>query len=574
MIRQPIISVLGHVDSGKTTLLDSIRGTCIADKEAGRITQHIGASEIPIENIKMICGDLIKKIGVDLKIKGLLFIDTPGHEAFFTLRKRGGSIADIAVLVIDINEGFQQQTDESLSFLKTFKTPFIVAATKIDRIMGWHSQYKCFTENFKIQSERAKDKLDELIYRIVGQFSQRGFQSERFDRVSDFTKQIAIVPCSGVTGEGVPDLLMLLAGLSQKFLGDKIEIKSDTGKGTVLEVKEFKGLGITIDVILYDGFIRKNDFLVIGGKEIIVTKVKALLKPEPLKEMRMEKIFKPIEEVHAAAGVKISANDLENVVAGSPIRSVRNEKEIENVKREIEKEIEEIEIETDKEGVILKADTLGSLEAMIKILRDIGLNIRNAKVGSVLKNDIMECKSLQKPLIFAFNVPVSDEIKNFAKDNGVKIFSSNIIYTIVEEYKKWEEDEKRKKENKLLEIAVRPGRIKILPGYVFRQSKPAIFGIEVIAGTIKPGYKLSNKGEFIGEIKEIQSKGENLPEAKIGDKVAVSVYGITIGRQAKEGDVLDVILEEKDFDLLEKIMDKLRQDEKDLLEELKKSKNK
>jgi translation initiation factor 5B len=569
MIRQPIISVLGHVDSGKTTLLDCIRGSCVVDKEAGRITQHIGASEIPIENIRTICGDLTKKIGIDLKIKGLLFIDTPGHEAFFTLRKRGGSIADLAILIIDINEGFQQQTEESLGFLKTFKTPFVVAATKVDRIMGWQNCSKCFNENLKMQSDRVKDKLDELVYKIVGQFSTRGFESERFDRVEDFTKQIAIVPCSGTTGEGIPDLLMLIAGLSQKFLGDKIEIKSEIGKGTVLEIKEFRGLGMTMDVILYDGVIRKNDFLVIGGKEMIVTKVKALLAPEPLKEMRVEKSFRPIEEAHAAAGVKISANDMDKISAGSPLRSVRKESDVETVRHEIEQEIEEIEIETDAEGILIKTDTLGSLEAMIKILKDMGLSIKKAKVGSIQRCDIMDCKPLQKPLIFAFNVPVSDEIREMAKDNGVKIFSSNIIYTIIEDYKKWDEEQKRNKEGKLLEMAVHPGRMKILPGYVFRQSKPAIFGVEVLAGTIKTGYKLSKKGEFIGEIKELQSKGENITEAKMGDKVAVSVSGITVGRHVKEGDTLDVILEQKDLDLLEKVLNKLRPDEKQLLEEMK-----
>ena len=336
-IRQPIISVLGHVDSGKTTLLDKIRGSAVAPGEAGGITQHIGASEIPIKNILGICGDLVKKMGVDVKIPGLLFIDTPGHEAFTTLRKRGGGIADLAILIIDINEGFQPQTSESLMFLKEFKTPFVVAATKIDRILGWRSENMCFLPNFKEQDERAQNEIEEKIYRIIGQLGEKGLKSERYDRVDDFAKEICIVPVSGVTGEGIPDLLMVLTGLAQKYLEKRLEVSEEMGKGTILEVREFKGLGTTIDVILYDGVINKGDTLVIGGKEMVTTNVKALLKPEPLKEMRVEKMFRQVEQVSAATGVKISAPNLENVIAGSPVRFVTDGKDVEKARRDIER---------------------------------------------------------------------------------------------------------------------------------------------------------------------------------------------------------------------------------------------
>ncbi len=570
-IRQPIISVLGHVDSGKTTLLDKIRGSAIAPWEAGGITQHIGASEIPIKNVIGICGDLVKKMGVDVKIPGLLIIDTPGHEAFATLRKRGGSIADLAVLVIDINEGFQPQTSESLMFLKEFQTPFAVAATKIDRILGWRSEENvCFLPNFKEQDERAQNEIEEKIYRIVGQLGEEGLKSERYDRVEDFAKEVCIVPVSGVTGEGIPDLLMVITGLAQKYLEKRLEVSKETGKGTILEVKEFRGLGKTIDVILYDGVINKGDTLVIGGKDIVTTKVKALLKPEPLKEMRVERTFRSIEKVSAASGVKISATNLENVIAGSPVRFVTDEKDVERAKEDIEKEIEEVEIETENEGIILKADTLGSLEGLIKALSDLKIPIRKAKVGNVLKADVMESSGMEKPVIFAFHVELLPDALEASKKLGVKIFKSDIIYKLIEEYQEWEEEEKKRSEIQLLESVTHPGRVKILPGYVFRQSKPAIFGVEVLGGTIKPGYKLRKKEKVIGEVKELQSEGENIEKAKIGEKVAVSIEGVTIGRQISEGDTLETVMKEKDFEVLNKLKAKLPPDERKLLEDFEK----
>ncbi len=569
IIRQPIVTVLGHVDSGKTTLLDSIRGSFVAKGEAGLITQHIGASEIPIENIKNICGKLFEKMKVDVKIPGLLIIDSPGHEAFTTLRKRGGSIADLVILVIDIHEGFQPQTDESLRFLKEFKTPFVVAATKIDRILGWRSEHKCFVENFAEQDKRAQDEFEEKLYRLVGQFGERGFNAERFDRIQDFAKEICIVPVSGVTGEGVPDLLTILTGLSQKYLEKRLEVNMEEGKGTILEVKHCRGLGTSIDVIIYDGVIRKGDYLVIGGKEITVARVKSLLKPEPLKELRVEKKFIPVDQVSAASGVKISASDLDNVIAGSPLRAVNSEEGIEKAKLEVQKEIEEVEIETQKDGAVLKADTLGSLEALIKILGEMQIPIRKAEVGNVTKGDVTEISSLEEPIIFAFNIDLLPDVETLAKDHNVRIFSSNVIYKIIEDYKDWQKEKKKLKEQHLLDTVTRPGKIKILPGYVFRQSKPAVFGVEVLAGTIKPGYKLKKDGKIVGEIKELQLEGKNVHEAKAGDKLAVSMEDVVVGRHVDEGDILETELETKDLEILGKIKSKLRSDEKELLEEYK-----
>ena len=387
----------------------------------------------------------------------------------------------------------------------------------------------------------------------------------------DHSTHIVEVPVSGITGEGISDLLVIIAGIAQKYLKEGLEVESGEGKGTVLEVKDYKGLGTTIDVILYDGEIRKSDYLVIGGNVTIKTRVKALLKPKSLKELRTGSDFLSVDSVSAAAGIKLSAPSLEGAVAGSPLRAVRSERDVEKAEEEVREEVEEVEIETDRKGAVLHADTLGSLEALIKSLKEI-LPIRKAVVGNVTKSDIMEIKSLEKPVIFAFGIKPSQDILNLAKDNNVKLFHSDVIYSLIEEYRKLVEDEKRASEDKLLQEVPRPGRVRVLPGYVFRQSKPAVFGVEVMKGVIKPRYKLKKGDKVVGEIKEIQLKGENVQEAGTGDKVALSMEGVIIGKHINEGDVLDTHLTQNALDALQRIRGKLTEEEKELLDEISGSK--
>jgi translation initiation factor 5B len=281
-LRTPIVVVMGHVDHGKTTLLDKIRGTAVAKGEAGLITQHIGATEVPLRVVQDFCNS---RFGAEFQVPGLLFIDTPGHHAFTSMRSRGGSLADLAVLIVDINEGFQPQTIESLTILKRFKTPFVVAANKIDRIGGWLPVPNApFAKSLKAQSNRVVEELDTRLYELVGELYKYGFDGDRYDRISDFTRTIGIVPISAVTGEGVPDLLMILVGLAQKFLKENLKLTATgPGVGTILEVKEERGLGTTLDVILYNGEFKSGDTVIVGtAHEPVITKIRALLKPKPL----------------------------------------------------------------------------------------------------------------------------------------------------------------------------------------------------------------------------------------------------------------------------------------------------
>ncbi len=577
-IRQPIVCVLGHVDTGKTLLLDKVRKTSVQAHEAGGITQHIGASFFPVETLKQICGPLLNRVKGEIKIPGLLVVDTPGHEAFANLRKRGGGVADIAILVIDVLRGFEAQTYECIEILKSRKTPFLVAANKIDRIPGWMVNPNApFLKSYKEQDRYVQQDLDERLYRIIGEFSRMGLKADRFDRITDFTKTIAIVPVSAKTGEGIPELLTVLIGLTQQYLKERLKIAKGPAKGTVLEVKEEPGRGLTLNVIIYDGTLRKGDLIVIGGKEKpIITKVRAVLLPKPLDEIRDPRDkFSSVESVSAAAGVKIVAPDIEGALAGTSLYVIPSEEEREKYENLVAEEVERIRISTDINGIVLKTDTLGSLEAIAEALQRNNVPIRIADVGDVSKRDVTEAMVVKEnePLygvILAFNVKILPDAAEEAKNRNIKIFQHNIIYHLTEEYLEWVKTEKEAKLREEFKTLITPAKIKILEGYVFRRAKPAIVGVEVLAGKIKPKNLLvrSQNGEEVGEILQIQDRGKSISEATIGMQVAISIDKPIVGRHIQEKDVLYVKIPELHAKLLQtKFKDQLTQEEQEVLKE-------
>ena len=570
-MRQPIVVVLGHVDHGKTALLDYIRKSKVQVKEAGGITQHIGATEIPAEYIKKFCRPTLERLGIKVTVPELLFVDTPGHAAFSNLRKRGGSVADLAILVIDIRAGVQPQTLESIEILRYFKVPFIIAANKIDTLGEYASREGSFLENISNQSPQAKSELEIKCYEIVNRLAQEGFEAERIDRIKDFAKQICVVPTSAVTGEGVVDLLAVLAGLAQRYLQSKLQTTGTT-RGNVLEVKQEKGLGTTADVIIYDGRLKEGDTIVLAGRdEPVVTKVRALLKPEPLKEIRTEKKFFRVKEVRAASGVKISAPKLENVVPGGTILVAEPEGVVKAV-GEIRKEMEEIEFTTDKLGVIVKADALGTLEAIVKLLKAKEITVRKADIGDVTRKDIMEAEEVRASdpflgTVLGFNVKNTEE--GLADSKKIKVILGDIIYRIIEAYELWVETEKQKVREEELDRLVRPAKFQILPNFVFRASKPAVVGVEVLGGVLKNHTQLiRDDGVEVGQIKQLEIQGEPVKEARKNSKLAVSIEGPTVGRQINEGDVLYVSMNENNYKGLKKFLDLMDDSEREVLEEI------
>lgn len=558
--RQPIVCVLGHVDSGKTSVLDELRKTNVQLREAGGMTQHIGASFFPIETLKQLIGPYMENFKSGIEIPGLLIVDTPGHEAFTNLRRRGGSVADIAILVVDVLRGFEAQTFECIEILKARKTPFIVAVNKIDRIPGWKAQRGApFMTSFAAQSSFVQDELNNRLYQVMGDFSRLQFKTDRFDHIRDFTQNVALVPTSAKTGEGLSELVMVLVGLTQQFLKKRLQTTEGAAKASILEVKEEPGLGMTLNTIVYDGTLRRDDLVVVGGRDgPISARVRTILVPKPLDEMRDPRDkFTSVDCVYASAGIKIVAPGLECALAGAPLLGVPVGEDVAKYCKLITEEIGRIRITKEIDGIIVKADTLGSLEAMAEILKTNNVQVRIADIGDISKRDIIEASVVKQrqPLlaaVLAFGVKTLPDAEVEAEANGVKIFRDPIIYNLIDNYLQWAKEKREAKSEAEFDALVKPGKVTVLPNCIFRRAKPLVVGVEIVGGRLKPKVSLIRKedGSDLGEIDQIQDKGKAVGDAKAGMQVAISMDKPIAGRHIFERDVLYVKVPEKDAQTL------------------------
>ena len=578
-LRQPIVAVLGHVDSGKTSLLDKIRGTGVQLREAGGITQHIGASFLPTETIKQVCGELFTKLSKGEKtVPGLLVIDTPGHEVFTNLRARGGSAADIAILVVDVNKGFQPQTNESLKILQTKKVPFVIALNKIDMISGWKKTDTSFiSQSIKKQDPTIQTTLDELLYNVVGTLSILGFKSEAFYRVTDFDKEITIVPVSAKTGEGIPELLAVLIGLTQQYMQKKLDQKEKPTRGIVLEVNDEVGLGPTANIILVDGSLKKEDFIILAKRDsVIVTKPKAILLPKPLDEMRDPRDkFKPVEKVQAAAGVKIASPDLEGVLPGSTVFVTDSEAKTTELKKSIESEMKSVFIKTDTKGVILKCDTIGSLEALTEMLKRLDIPVTVADIGPVTRRDVVEAMAVKENdrhlgVVLSFNVRIFQDAQDEADSNHIRIFHDKVIYSLLDNYTDWVEEDTANEEDAIFSELTSVCKFTFLKGYVFRRNNPAVFGIRIDVGKLNQKSAIMNtSGKKIGIVHQLQDKGKNIDSATKEQEVAVSMKNVTVGRQIFEEETFYSFPPAPEAKiLLQRFTHKLSPDENRVLQEI------
>ncbi len=573
------MAVLGHVDSGKTSILDNIRGTGVQGREAGGITQHIGASFLPTDTIKKITGPLYEKLDKgEATIPGLLVIDTPGHEIFTNLRARGGSAADIAILVVDVNRGFQLQTNESLKILESRKVPFVVALNKTDMVSGWkNTDTPYISQAIKQQDQFVQTTLDEKIYDVVTALSVLGYQSEAFFRVKDFAKEVSIVPVSARSGVGIPELLAVLVGLAQQFLQKRLDQEEKSTRGIILEVNDEVGLGPTANMILIDGHLKKEHNIIVAKRDsVVVTKLKAMLLPKPLDEMRDPRDkFKPINEVQAAAGIKIASPDLDGVLPGSTVYATDDATKADELKKSIESEMKAVFIKTETKGVILKCDTIGSLEALIEMLRRQQIPISMADIGPVTRRDVMEAKAIKENnrhlgVILSFNVKVTPEAETESENYHIRIFSDKVIYSLLDSYTQWVDEDSSNVENSMFAELTPIGKFTFLKGYIFRNSNPAVFGIRVDAGNLRQKIAFMNKsGKKIGTIHQLQDQGKTMESAKKGQEVACSVKNITVGRQIKEEDVFYTLPPPDDAkQYLKKFMNKLSSEELQILNEI------
>lgn len=579
--RQPIVAVLGHVDHGKTSVLDYVRSlgqdrqASVMAREAGGITQHIGATEVPARLLNELCAPLMG--GKEFLSPGLLFIDTPGHHSFSTLRTRGGSLADIAILVVDMMEGCQPQTLESIRILKKAKTPFVVCANKVDRIHGWKCERgRSAAASMKDQDAHAQGLFEQKYWDLVGQFAEHGFNLDLYSRITDFTQNIAMVPCSAKEGEGMQDLLAITIGLAERFLEEQLSDVVGASEGTVLEMKEERGLGKTLDVILYRGEIAKGDEILIatdtGPRQ---TRVRGLFRPRGMSEMRdAGDRWDAIERVEAASGLKLAAPDLEGVLAGTTLHVLSGDSAADDAAYDACAEECEISIELDEEGIVIKADTLGGLEALAFELRGLEnpIPIRAAGIGPVNKRDLRAAENAADPLhraILAFSTTVQTETEEeLAKEDCPAIhIGSDVIYHILERFEEWGEKRKQELEEEKREHIVYPGKIKILADHIFRRSGPAVVGVRVLGGRIHVGQRLLTvDGSRVGQVKSIRTGDSSHREAKQGEEVAVAIDGATVGRGIDEEDILLVDVPASHARRLRKL--ELTAGEQDVLDEL------
>jgi translation initiation factor 5B len=549
-LRQPILSLLGHVDHGKTTLLDRIAGSVRAAHEPGGITQHIGAIQIPRETVLEICHGLIR--ADQFNVPGVLIIDTPGHRSFETLRRRGGALADLAILVIDSREGVMPQTRESIQILKHEKTPFAVALTKIDLLSGWR---KPTTPTISLAEHLARcgpeysKLLDERVYATAEELVEFGISADRFDRVSDFTRNVGIVPVSAKTGTGVPELLALLVGLSQRFLSTELALEKEGAEGTVLERSDQRGVGPVASVILYRGALAAGDELVVNGREApFATRLRGIYRPTARRggkgggAARLELV----PTVSAAAGVYLSAPGIENALPGGVVKGVRSPAERDEALLALARE-DSARVPLAESGVQVCADTLGALEAMAFECAQAKIPIHGAAVGPVSRALVLRTSSVRDPLdraVLAFNVAVlPDAGPNPGED--VKVFRGEVMYRILEEYEAWRKERTQAIASRRRLELIHPAKFKVLPGFVFRASKPAIVGIQVLAGQLRPGVRvMRSDGTEVAVLKSLQRESESVKEAAEGAELAASLDGAVIGRNLREGDVLYVSMPE------------------------------
>ncbi|KAH7137121.1 eukaryotic translation initiation factor 5B [Dactylonectria estremocensis] len=570
-LRSPICCILGHVDTGKTKLLDKVRQTNVQEGEAGGITQQIGATYFPVDAIRQKTAVVNKDNKFEFKVPGLLVIDTPGHESFSNLRSRGSSLCNIAILVVDIMHGLEPQTLESMRMLRERKTPFIVALNKIDRLYGWKKvDNNGFQESFALQNKAVHNEFNTRLEATKLAFAEQGFNSELFYKNKSMAKFVSLVPTSAHTGEGVPDMLKLIIQLTQERMVGSIMYLSEV-QATVLEVKAIEGFGMTIDVILSNGILREGDRIVLCGTEgAIKTNIRALLTPAPLRELRLKSAYVHNKEVKAALGVKISAPGLEGAIAGSRLMVVGPDDDEEDIEDEVEADLALLlsRVEKSGRGVSVQASTLGSLEALLDFLKDCKIPVANVGIGPVYKRDVMQCgvmleKTPDYAVMLCFDVKVDKEAQAYAEEQGIRIFTADIIYHLFDAFTKHMDEmlEKKKEESKML--AVFPCVLK--PVAVFNKTGPIVVGVDVVDGQLKLNTPIAavktnpitNAKEIVnlGRVTGIERDHKQIPVCKKGQpsvavKIEMGGHQPTYGRQLEEDDTLYSLVSRASIDCL------------------------
>uniref|UniRef100_A0AAX7VHN9 Eukaryotic translation initiation factor 5B n=1 Tax=Astatotilapia calliptera TaxID=8154 RepID=A0AAX7VHN9_ASTCA len=588
-LRAPVVCVLGHVDTGKTKILDKLRHTHVQDGEAGGITQQIGATNVPKETIEEQT-KMAKNFNKEsIKIPGMLIIDTPGHESFSNLRNRGSSLCDIAILVVDIMHGLEPQTLESINLLKEKKCPFIVALNKIDRLYDWKKSPETdVVATLKKQKKNTKDEFDERAKAIIVEFAQQGLNAALFYENKDPRTFVSLVPTSAHSGDGMGNLIALLVELTQTMLARRLA-HCDELRAQVMEVKALPGMGTTIDVILINGRLREGETIIVPGVEgPIVTQIRGLLLPPPLKELRVKNQYEKHKEVSTAQGVKILGKDLEKTLAGLPLLVAHKDDEIPVLRDELVRELKQTlsSIKLEEKGVYVQASTLGSLEALLEFLRTSKVPYAGINIGPVHKKDVMKASTMlehdpQYAVILAFDVKVERESQEMADSLGVRIFSAEIIYHLFDAFTKYREDYKKAKQDEFRHVAVFPVKLRVLPQFIFNSRDPIVMGVTVEAGVLKQGTPLcvpSKAFVDIGVVTSIEINHKPVDSAKKGQEICIKIEPIPgespkmYGRHFEATDIIVSKITRASIDALKNwFRDEMQKSDWQLIMELKKT---
>lgn len=588
-LRAPVVCVLGHVDTGKTKILDKLRHTHVQDGEAGGITQQIGATNVPLETI-VEQTKMVKNFERDsIKIPGMLIIDTPGHESFSNLRNRGSSLCDIAILVVDIMHGLEPQTLESINLLKEKKCPFIVALNKIDRLYDWKkSPDTDVVATLKKQKKNTKDEFDERAKAVMLEFAQQGLNAALFYENKDPRTFVSLVPTSAHSGDGMGNLIALLVELTQTMLARRLA-HCDELRAQVMEVKALPGMGTTIDVILINGRLREGETIIVPGVEgPIITQIRGLLLPPPLKELRVKNQYEKHKEVNTSQGVKILGKDLEKALAGLPLLVAHKEDEIPVLKDDLIRELKQTlnAIKLEEKGVYVQASTLGSLEALLEFLRTSKVPYAGINIGPVHRKDVMKASTMlehdpQYAVILAFDVKIERDSQEMADSLGVRIFSAEIIYHLFDAFTKYREDYKKQKQEEFKHIAVFPCKLRILPQFIFNSRDPIVIGVTVEAGVLKTGTPLcvpSKAFVEIGIVTSIEVNHKPVDTAKKGQEICIKIEPIPgespkmYGRHFEAVDIIVSKITRQSIDALKNwFRDEMQKSDWQLIMELKKT---
>eukprot|EP01117_Protostelium_nocturnum_P009628 TRINITY_DN3438_c0_g1_i1.p1 TRINITY_DN3438_c0_g1~~TRINITY_DN3438_c0_g1_i1.p1 ORF type:complete len:847 (-),score=310.33 TRINITY_DN3438_c0_g1_i1:81-2621(-) len=515
-LRSPVCCVLGHVDAGKTSILDKVRATDVQGGEAGGITQQIGATLVPVSVIAEKTVAINRKHNFGLKIPGILVIDTPGHESFSNLRTRGSTLCDLAVIVIDILAGLEQQTIESIKLLTSKRCPFVIALNKIDKIYGWQSIPNApFQDTLAFQTPEVVARFEKRMDIVISELSMQSINATPYFQNKDFRKSPAIVPTSARTGEGIPDLMLLIPLLSQKFLEKRIK-KVNELQCTVLEVQKGEGVGTILDILLLNGELNVGDDIVLCSLNgAVVTNIRSIYSPRALEDSKAKTSLNSegrMKKATEAGGYKLVVKNAEKVLAGTKFLVADKKSDLKALKEEVMKDFDETTsfVTRGTSGVHVQASTLGSLEALLEFLKVSEVPVASIGIGKVTKLDVMKASSNKSYMcILAFDVKVSSAVRKQSIDSGVTIIAADVIYHLCDQFKEYIADKRIQRVS-----GATPAFIAhIMEEYVMKTANPVIIGV-ALEGRIKVGVTLiapKRNNLVIGTVGAIRGLEDPLP---------------------------------------------------------------